>query len=388
MPICAITAEYNPFHTGHKYQIDLLKEKYDGIVVIMSGNFTQRGDVALINKWERAKSAVLCGADLVLELPTVYAMNTAERFAFGAISIMHSIGCIDAVSFGSECGNINKLIKAAELIENEPDEIKDKIQSLMSKGEPFAAAREKAYSGIIESEILSMPNNILALEYIRHLIKSKSIIKPVTHKREGAGYNSGTLDTNYASASAVRNAYNDYDAIEKFIPSEAFEIYKNADKHLLSNLDTAVIYHIRKNGAECMKNVLECTEGIENRIYKASRTASTIAEIEDIASSKRTTRAKIRRIALSSLLGINKDMCFEKSEYARILAASKNGTGILATMKKTSQIKTITKIGAYKNNMLDIDITSSDIYALSNTNTKNRCAGADFMQTPYIGGKI
>lgn len=384
MPICAITAEYNPFHTGHKYQIDLLKKKYDGIVVIMSGNFTQRGDVAIINKWERAKSAVLCGADLILELPTVYAMNTAERFAFGAISIMNSIGCVDSVSFGSECGDIDKLIKAAKLIENEPDEVKDKMQILMSEGAPFAVAREKAYSGIIDNEILSMPNNILALEYIRHLIKSNSRIIPITHRREGSGYNSETLNTNYASASALRNSYNDYNAIYRFIPTESFETYKNADKHLLSNLDTAAVYQIRKNGAECMKDILECTEGIENRIYNASRTASSIAEIEDISSSKRTTRAKIRRIILSSMLGITKEMCFEKPEYARVLSANKRGTEILAMMKKTSDIEVITKIGSYKNKILDIDILASDIHALANINISNRNAGSDFLQTPYI----
>ena len=384
MPLCAITAEYNPFHTGHKYQLDLLKKEYDGIIVIMSGNFTQRGDVAVINKWERAKSAILCGADLVLELPTVYAMNTAERFAYGAISIMNSLGCIDAVSFGSECGDIGMLTKAAEITANETPEIKEKIKRLLSSGEAYAAARTKAYSGIIDSGILSKPNNILAVEYIRHLIKSNSKILPVTHKREGAGYNSDSLEAVYASASAVRNAGCDYDKIKNFIPPEIFELYKNANKYSLSCLDTAAVYHIRKNGPESMKNILECTEGIENRICNASRTASTIAEIEDMSSSKRTTRAKIRRIILSSMLGITKEMCFAKPEYARVLGADKTGTEILAMMKKTSDIEIITKIGSYKNKMLDIDILAGDIHALANENISSRNAGSDYLQIPHI----
>lgn len=386
MKICAVTAEYNPLHTGHKYQLDLLKPDFDAVVVIMSGNFTQRGDVAIINKWERAKTAILSGADLVIELPTVFAMNTAERFAFGAISIMNDLNCINSVSFGSECGDIDKLFSAAKLLAEEPANIKEKISQYVSDGDAFAVARTKAFSGLIDESLLSMPNNILALEYMRQLILTGSTIKPVTHQRLGSGYNSTTIFGSFSSASALRYSYDNFKDIKPYMPPDCFDIYKNADKYLLDMLNNAAVYFIRTGGPECLKNHLECTEGIENRIYRAAKSASSFTDIENAASSKRTTRAKIRRIILGSMLGIDKSLSSKKPEYARVLAASSTGLDILAGMKDTSHIKTITKAAAYKEKdiMFEKDILAGDIFALANTNPKKRSAGEDYITSPFI----
>ena len=379
--VCGIIAEYNPFHNGHKYQLDLIKKEYDTIIVVMSGSFTQRGDVAIIDKWSRAETALISGADLVIELPCVFAMNTAERFAFGGISILNNLGCVDAISFGSECGDIEVLIKSAQMLINETPEQADRLRNLMKDGIPYAAAREQVFSDI-PCGILSSPNNILGIEYIKQLLLSKSTILPITHKRLGADYNSTALSDELSSASAIR-ANAEHSEIKNQMPSEVYEIYKRATKHYLSGLDTAALYFIRTGGPEALKNSLECVEGIENRIYEASKKCRGIDEIADFCSTKRYTKAKVRRIILSSMLGIEKDLCREAPSYARVLGATDKGKAILSEIKKKSHLSLVTKTADYKedNKMFRKDILSTDIWAICSTKGSS---GLDFITSPII----
>ena len=188
MNITGIITEYNIFHNGHKYQIDEIKKHSDAVIVVMSGSFVQRGDVAITDKWSRAKTALLGGVDLVIELPVCYALNAAPNFATGGINILNALGVVNNICFGSESGSIDELMSAAELLENENSEISEKIKKYVMGGMSYPNALTKAYSALIPSDILSEPNNILATEYIRALIRSDSKIKPMTVKRHTAGY--------------------------------------------------------------------------------------------------------------------------------------------------------------------------------------------------------
>ena len=183
MKISAVIAEYNPFHYGHKYQLENMKQASDAIAVIMSGPFVQRGEAAITDKWTRAEAALLNGADAVFELPVIYALNTAQSFAFGAVDVLNRTNIIDELWFGSECGQLDKLSAAADILENEPKEVSKKIKKLTAGGMLFPKARETAVRGFVpDGGILSMPNNILAVEYIRALMRKNSKIKPITLK--------------------------------------------------------------------------------------------------------------------------------------------------------------------------------------------------------------
>lgn len=387
MKVCGIIAEYNPLHSGHEYQLKLARQQFDSIVIIMSGSFTQRGDTAIIDKWQRTRCALLSGADLVLELPAVYAVSTAERFAYGGVKVLEALGCADALLFGSECGDISMLTEAAEKLLNEPQRVKDNLYRLMKSGVSYASARTLAYKDIIPEELLSKPNNILALEYIKQLLLSGSNITPITHKRSGSGY----LDTElsefqFASASAIRENLGAPEKIKPYMPDSSFDILTKAEKYSLKNLGTAAAYFIRSAGPDALKSCLECTEGLENRIYSAAKSYSDIEQIAASACSKRYTKAKIRRIILNSMLGITKEMCFIKPDYIRILGASLNGQRLLSRIKESSDADIITKVSAYrkKNILFEKDILSTDIHALSALSENNRQSGSDFYTSPVI----
>lgn len=380
--VCGIIAEYNPFHNGHKYQLELVKKQYGTVVVVMSGSLTQRGDVAITDKWSRSRSALLSGADLVIELPVIFALNTAERFAFGGINVLSSLGCVDAISFGSECADADVLKEAAEMLINETPVQAEKLQQLMKSGMAYAAAREQVFSHI-PAGILREPNNILAVEYIKQLILAKSPIQPITHKRVGSDYNSTELESKLSSASAIRaNAQSPY--IKNQMPENVYEIFEKSTKHYLSGLDTAAVYFIRQGGAEALKASLECVEGLENRIYEAARRFDTIEKIADACSTKRYTKAKIRRVILASMLGITSQMCFEQPSYARVLGATENGRNLLSEIKNKSKLNIITKTADFKeeNEMFKKDILATDIWALTSNETPS--AGQDFTKSPVM----
>lgn len=210
MNITGIITEYNPFHNGHLYHLNSAKKETncDGVVCVMSGNFVQRGEPALIDKWKRAEMAILNGVDLVIELPTFYALSSAEFFAKGSISILDSISVIDNIFFGSECGNISYLEKIAKTLTLESFDLQSKIKENLKSGMTFAKARELSLKDILKDdsleEVLSSSNNILGIEYIKSLINLNSSILPITLKREGSRYNDKSLTSTFASATSIR----------------------------------------------------------------------------------------------------------------------------------------------------------------------------------------
>ncbi|MGL5084152.1 MAG: tRNA(Met) cytidine acetate ligase, partial [Clostridium sp.] len=209
MNITGIITEYNPFHNGHLYHLDSAKSRTssDGIICIMSGNFMQRGEAAMVDKFERTKMAIENGVDLVLELPTFYALSSAEQFAKGSVSILNSLGVVNNIFFGSECGNVDDLIKIAKVLVHEPLEFKEELKINLDKGLTFAKSREISLVKLLKdenlSQILQNSNNILGIEYIKALLTLNSEISPLTLKREGASYNDKTLSSQFASATSI-----------------------------------------------------------------------------------------------------------------------------------------------------------------------------------------
>ena len=377
MNITGIIAEYNPFHAGHRYQLSLAKESADAVIVVMSGSFVQRGEAAVFNKWDRTRTALKYGADLVLELPVVFALNTAERFAFGAISILNKIGIADTLIFGSECGDISLLSSAATLLENEPLEVSQKIKKYLEKGMGYPAARELAFEGIIPAKLLSSPNNLLGIEYIRQLLRTNSRIKPITHKRIGADYHDRVIHSDFPSATALRG---------EILNGYIYDEFSHSVIHRTENLENIILYNIRKNKQSAFSDICDVSEGIENRIVSAAFDSKTLSELEDFVSGKRYTRSKVRRILLSSLLGLNSSLSKSEPSYARVLGASKTGFSLINEIKSVSDIDVITKTAHYKkeNIMFDKDILATDIYDLTADIPSG--AGSDYKNSPIIGG--
>ncbi len=242
--VLGIVAEYNPFHNGHLYHLE--KSKKDTgcsyTVAIMSGNFTQRGSTSLMDKWSKAQSAIECGVDLVIELPVFYAISSAENFAEGAIKILDSLKVVDHLSFGAETANIEILDKCADVLYNEPREYKSLLSHELKKGLSFPKAREKAlmlYLNDIRkfANVLSSPNNILGIEYLKALKKFKSNIQPITIPRYEVGYNDLSYTENTASSTAIRNMIknNGFNALQSLMPAPSYSI-------LLKNMEARTHY--------------------------------------------------------------------------------------------------------------------------------------------------
>lgn len=381
MKITAIIAEYNPFHNGHKYQIDTVRKSCDAVVVIMSGSFVQRGEPAVFDKWTRAELALQNGANLVIELPVCYSVNTAERFAYGSVAVLDALSVVDELCFGSECGNIDLLTNAAAVLLNEPPSVSEKIKSLLNSGISYPSAREKAFSEYISPDLLNKPNNILAVEYIRTLFSLNSRIKPVTLKRKNVEHNDMRTNGIFASATAVREMMMSGTDISAYVPfTKRFDIYD------FKRLDTVITSMLRTISVESLAKINDVSEGLENRIIAAAEHYFTINDICNAVKTKRYTMTKIKRILISALLGLNKNICKSAPQYIRVLGTDSVGFQILSKAKKVSKLPIVTKLADFDlaNEMLKKDILATDIAALCSDNSDTRIAKKDFYNSPII----
>ncbi len=376
MYILSVVCEYNPFHNGHKY----LSDKMDSLgathkVAVMSGNFTQRGDAAVISKWDRAKCAVLNGINLVIELPLPYATATAEKFAEGSIYILDKINCVDGIVFGSECGNILALKTAAKELVS--DNFSLLLKKYISQGITFAKARELTINEINPdiSDIIKTPNNILGIEYIKALNKYNSDIDTYTIKRESVKHDSKKVVDNYASASHIRELILKGDtSFFDYIPQQCYDIIKNAlsDKTApvsIYNIERTILYKLRNMSLNEIAVLPDISEGIENRIYKSIKSAKSLNELYDLIKTKRYSHARIRRIILSAFLGILKEYTQFLPQYIRVLAFDKKGAEILKIISQKSTLPIITKPSNFKgsdiaNKFLALENKADDIYSL------------------------
>ena len=318
--VLGIVCEYNPFHNGHLYHLEQAK-KVTGSnysVAILSGNFTQRGSSAIVDKWSRTEMALKSGVDLVIELPVLYATSSAENFADGAIRILDSLKVVDYVAFGSENSNIDILDDIAKVLHEEPKLYKSILANELKKGVSFPKARESAIISYFSNDqkytnILSSPNNILGIEYIKALKKYKSVIKPISIPRFEAGHNDITYSGNIASATAIRNIIKNgsFNVLKRLLPQASYEILLDNIKqgHIIPDLSVfehQIIYNLRKMSESEIADLPDIAEGLEFSIKKSSNSCNNISDFLNTIKSKRYTTTRIQRILLYSLLGITK----------------------------------------------------------------------------------
>ncbi len=333
--ITGIICEFNPFHSGHKYLIDTVKENSDGVVCVMSGNLVQRGEFAVYDKFIRAKSALENGADLVIELPCVYSVMSANGFAKYAVQIMEATGIVDEIAFGAECGDIDELKSIAEKIKMYDSQIREK----MKDGISYPYARKE----IVKSNILDTPNNILALEYI-----NETSLPCRAVKRIGKGHD--TDDIKY-SASAIRKNL----SLDEICS--------------VKNCETAILAKLRTMSRDDFLKIQDVSEGLENRIVEAVRDSTSLDEIYDKIKTKRYTRSRIRRIILRAYMGITKEYV-KDVPYIRILAFNERGQNLLCQMKETAKLPVISrysdtdKLTEDGKELFELECKCTDLYNL------------------------
>jgi len=396
MGCVGIVAEYNPFHSGHKYHIDKSKEaaRADSVVCVMSGNFVQRGGAAIADKWTRAKMAVVSGVDLVVELPCYFAMNAAEIFAQGAIATLDALGVADSICFGSECGDIERLSDIAYLLNHEPDELTKTIQGKLKDGEGYPSARASALAEIcgVDADIVNSPNNILAIEYLRSLERLGSAMKPYTIGRYKAEYHSVTPAGEIASATAMRKMIYAGDSIERYMPKSALDVWNMAVSTgiapvIQESFDTAVISKIRAMSNDELQNVNHMGEGLHNRIYNAAMKHCGIESVVNESVTKRYTAARISRAVWSAYLGIESAGYPQLPSYIRVLAMNDKGKKLLAAARKKATLPIITKLADYDvsgDRLMQLDIRSTDLYSMGYSNREKRVGGLDYTTSPIV----
>lgn len=347
MNFAAIIAEYNPFHNGHAYLVQQLREAgATHIAAVMSGHIVQRADVACFSKWTRAAAAVACGVDLVFELPVLYACAPAERFALGAVGTLNGLGLSGMLGFGSECGDISVLegcVEALDDVDSSPE-----LAHYLSRGFAFPSARTRAIadrSGEVAAQILTEPNNILAVEYLKALRKTGSALTPFTVKRQGAGHDSRTAVGSFSSASRLRDLFQGgaFRQASPFVPEKAYSLFRR-DYALgiagssFYNLTPAVLYHLQAMETQQLADLPDMGEGLENRLRKAARQACTLDELLAGAKSKRYPMSRVKRAVAYAMLGMTREDAALSPAYLRVLAFNERGQEILRAVKKTATL--------------------------------------------------
>ncbi len=371
-----IISEYNPFHLGHAALIS--RTRLAGathIAAVMSGNFVQRGEPAILSKWARTRQALENGIDLVVELPLPWALAGAEKFAFGGAALLGALG-VDWLSFGSECGNIDDLKKAAQALLSPA--LRESMQSELKAGTTFAKARQKAICSLFDertAQLLAEPNNILGIEYLKALTKLNSKITPFTIGRVGAAHDAKNPEYGIASASHIRSVIQAGGNYAALMPETSADILKSeiAARNApagFTPVERAILAKLRTMSREEFSALPDISEGLENRVYAAARKAGTLEEVYELTKSKRYTHARIRRIVLSAFLGLNSAMSEGSPPYLRIIGLNQRGVEMLRFAKSHANIPIITNssdilsLDKTAKDMLELEGRATDLYAL------------------------
>ena len=407
MKVLGITAEYNPFHNGHKYHIEKSREVTgaDCVVAVMSGNFTQRGEAAILDKWERSRLAVENGVDLVVELPFVYACSRAQNFAEGAVDILKSLG-VQMISFGSESGKLSELNELAVNFVSKAGEISSAREGFMQKGVSFAKTGELAVAEVLGEKTVKLmvdPNNILAIEYLKRMIFWKENghdIEPITVKRHGSGYLEENSETGFAGATAIRHMKS-REEFSRYVPGNVEEALAcppndgdvNAAEralHAKENMFRLVRSEIVKSSPEALAQIYHMGEGLENKLKKEIVSAKNMDELVASIVSKRYTEAAVRRLLTYVLLGI-REYEPSKAVYCRILAANSIGRELINHLKKEDDhLPIITNINKDEINnekvqaCLRYDVLAADMYNL--IYDRDMYAYSDKVRRPFMAG--
>ena len=390
MDTIGIICEYNPFHNGHIYHLQKIKEMFPEslIILVMSGNFTQRGNTSLIDKWAKAQMALENGVDIVLELPTIYSVSSAENFAEGAIKILDSLKIVDTLCFGTETVDFAALNNIANVLHNEPKEYVAILNHELGKGISYPKARENAlmmYLNDIKryASILSGSNNILAIEYLKALKRLKSDMTPFSIQRKKVYYNDERIIDEFASSTAIRKliATEQYAEVRKVVPMSSYMLLKEKIEKGnfvidIIKFEKEILYNLRKMTVKQIAELPDVTEGLEYAIKNAANSCNSLLELVNIIKSKRYTQTRIQRILVYALLGITKkDMANARKviPYARVLGFNKNGREMLSDICSINpRINMITSVKKYEDQninkvlreMLEKDIFATNVYTL------------------------
>lgn len=391
--IAGIVAEYNPFHNGHAHQIEATRAAgATHIVAVMSGNFIQRGGPACAPKHVRANAAAACGADLVLELPLPYAMATAERFACGALQVLGGLGCVDVLSFGSECGDIDLLVKAAEAVSSPYCD--EYTKNLLADGITYARARQKAVETLYGPEVagvLESPNNTLAVEYLVQIGMQGLKFSPFTVMRTGAAHDAQAPSGRIAAASHLRNLLDleGIEAIAPFVPQAAFAVYRSAAAAGLApfgshSLNTAVLSALRAMEPEAFAALPDISgEGLDNRLRDAVKNAVSLDELLSLVKTKRYPLSRIRRLIWNAYLRVDAQLMRTPVPYLRVLSFNKRGLEILSAAKAamlpvSHSLAKLEALGGDCERFAKLEASAADLYTLG-LPTVQPC-GSDYRQ--------
>lgn len=384
MKICAVIAEYNPFHLGHLKQLEYIKTelKAEKIVVIMSGDFTQRGEPAILNKFTRAKHAILAGADAVIELPAVFAVGSAETFATGAVKIIDDIKAIDGICFGIESGKKEDFLSLAGALNDESREFKKILKAHLEDGVSHAKARffavKELYGKEYSEDLIHKPNNILGVEYARAVLKNKSRLEIFPMLRNGE-HNDARLKKGITSATSIRLAVRtgNLKKTKGCVPPYVFGDLKGYPE----DFDKMIISALHRASAEELSEVPDCTEGLENRIKALITGKDTVEDLVEKISTKRYTAARVRRIFISNFLGIKKSFaeeCLKEQLYAKVLAVKSESKDLISTLAEKSEIPVILrksdaiKLKKTAAACYEIDTLSNELYNLAANEKQNQ----------------
>jgi len=390
---------------GHLYHIKTSVEKTGAThtVCVMSGNFVQRGEPAVVDKWTRTKMALHAGIDLVLELPVVFACASAEIFAYGAVRTLHNTGVVDFLSFGSEQGELGSLWRIASVLHEEPPVYREFLKKYLDEGFSFPISREKALHAVIRElpeNIMTHSNNILAIEYLKALKKLKSTIQPVTIKRMGASYLSTEMFSVFSSATAIRKYLKDGGLITDPVLSGNLpdftvkllhnEIVNKRAPVFPDTFSEIILHRLRTIEPETLRNVPDVTEGLENRLISCAMQAGTLSEFIDISATSRYPSTRIRRITSNILWGITKEdlRAFIQNDscgYIRVLGFNSRGRELLSEIRKNARVPLITKVSNYRNQlsglsktMFEYDLKATNTYVLAFPDHRQRAGDQDF----------
>ena len=401
MQAVGIIIEYNPLHHGHLWLLEETRRLLGpdaAVIGVMSGDFVQRGDFAIVRRQARAKAAVESGVDLVLELPLPWAVASAERFADGGVQVLLGTGLVGHIAFGSECGDADALGRAAKaLLSPELDEL---VRRELTRGDSYAAARQRALAAFLPPEdaaLLESPNNILGVEYCKALLRRDSAIHPLTVRRRGTGYHGTELEGGLASATLIRSLLRDGEreqALDLMAPAmKAAYLEEEAAGRAPVFRETcqrAILARLRSMSESDFAALDEGGEGLGNRLYDASRKAVSVEEVLEIAKTKRYAYTRLQRMVLWAYLGLTPADFPETVPYLRVLACNETGRTLLARMRETALVPVLTKpadvrrLGPEAQELFELEARAADLYALAYPELSAAVGGSLWREGPVI----
>lgn len=417
MKVLGVVTEYNPFHNGHKYHIEKSKEitGCEATIAVMSGHFLQRGEPALLDKWRRGEMAVHSGVDLVIEIPTVYACSTAEFFSYGSLQLLNGTGIVTDLSFGSEHGELPLLQHIAEILVKSPKKYEDDLKEFLNKGCLFPVARGKSLERYIKEErrfdgektgelekVLKSPNNILAIEYLKNIIRTESPIKPHTIQRISASYHDRSIQGSIASATAIREhlrSGKDIGILAGVLPGASYNLLESAIREGTAPIFThhfqdIILGLLRRSTPRDLLNVFDVGEGLENRLIAGGKQSSSLEELLDNVKTKRYTYTRIQRTLMHLLLNLPREDLLRYNQsggpkYLRVLAFNDRGRSLLKQMKKRSTLPVITNLKHYRpespleKSMLEYDLRGTDLFTLGMTSPTVKTYNMEYKKRPH-----